>query len=451
MREPDTSFADKAPQRDRRGAFSLLFTALLAIGAGNTMLTAAVLPPLTVALGLPLWMAGAIFSMSAALWSFSSPYWGIKSSQLGRRRVAALGLAGYAVSMFLFGTFGWLALNDYLKDPYLIFICLLLSRSVFGLIGSGTSPAAQAYVADRTSAADRTREIASVTSGFSVGAIAGPAFAAVLVAIFGLLSPMFFTCFTAAIISYLIYTRLPENAPPMKTAPGMNTIDSESLTLGQQSGEQSEVTEARGLWRHPSVLPYLVFAVGLSLVTGILTQTFGFAVMAKMEVTGKAAAQFIAPAFSVGAMGTLIAQLLIIPRLTLSNRGLMIVGAIILAAGAFLIIPTNKETFAVLVFAQLLIGLGQGLSRPGFSSGASLAVGPALQGNVAGLVISANGMGFIFSPLLGLYIFENVGQSIPFYLAGGLLIALALFARFALPNHRPNHRPDHRPDVSDKI
>lgn len=440
MSYPETIPDIKAPRHDRRGAFSLLFAALLAIGAGNTMLSAAVLPPLTVELELPLWMAGAIFSMSATLWSLSSPFWGIKSSQLGRRRVAALGLAGYAVSMFLFGTFGWLALNDYIEGAYLIFACLLLSRSVFGLIGSGTSPAAQAYVADHTSQADRTKEIASVTSGFSVGAIAGPAFAAVLVAAFGLLSPMFFTCIAAAIIAFLILTRLPENTEPTDNASGTAGSGLTAITpLGEPETHLAicEVTEAKGLWRHPKVLPFLIFAVGLSLVTGILTQTFGFAIMSKMEVTGKAATQFIAPAFSVGAMGTLIAQLLIIPRLTLSNHGLMMLGGVILALGAFLIVPTNKETFAVLVFAQFLIGLGQGLARPGFSSGASLAVSPALQGNVAGLVISANGMGFIISPLLGLYVFENIGEDIPFLLSGGLLIALVIFARLALPGHLP--------------
>ena len=48
---------------DRRGAFFLLFFSLMAIGAGNTMLIAAVLPPLTREIGLPDWMAGAVFGL----------------------------------------------------------------------------------------------------------------------------------------------------------------------------------------------------------------------------------------------------------------------------------------------------------------------------------------------------------------------------------------------------
>ena len=409
------NITNKAPPPDRRGAFSLLFVSLLAIGAGNTMLIAAVLPPMTRELGMPDWMAGAIFSLSAALWTASSPFWGKKSSQWGRRPVAALGLAGYALSMLLFGCFGWLAMNGHITGAFVIFGCLLLSRSFFGLIGSGASPAAQAYVADRTSPEDRTKEIASVTSGFSVGAVAGPAFAAAMVAVFGLLSPVFFTCILAATMSVLLYTRLPEKTPPVPTP----------------EQKKASAADAKGLWRDSRVLPFLIYAVGLSLVTGVLTQTFIFAVMDKMGVSGEAAAQFTAPAFSAGAVGTLIAQLVIIPRLRISNRSLMVVGALMLATGALLIVPT--EAFAVLISAQFLVGMGQGLARPGFSSGASLAVGPAMQGNVAGLVISANGMGFIVSPFFGPFIYQYVGQSLPFLMAAGLLVCLALFARFALP------------------
>ncbi|MEL7482044.1 MAG: MFS transporter, partial [Pseudomonadota bacterium] len=81
-----------APRQSRRGAFSLLFASLLAIGAGNTMLIAAVVPIMTRDLDMPDWTAGAIFSLSAALWTLSSPFWGRKSNDWGRRPVAALGL-----------------------------------------------------------------------------------------------------------------------------------------------------------------------------------------------------------------------------------------------------------------------------------------------------------------------------------------------------------------------
>ena len=81
----------------------------------------------------------------------------------------------------------------------------------------------------------------------------------------------------------------------------------------------------------------------------------------------------------------------------------------------------------MLILAQFFLGIGQGLTRPGFSSGASLAVSPQLQGNVAGLVISANGMGYIITPLFGLFLYEFVDPSLPFWICVVLLISMALF------------------------
>ena len=82
-------------------------------------------------------------------------------------------------------------------------------------------------------------------------------------------------------------------------------------------------------------------------------------------------------------------------------------------------------------------GLVRALARPGFSSGASLAVGPALQGNVAGLVIAANGMGFIVSPFFGPFLYEFVHPAAPFLIAASLLAGLTIFARLAFPKDPP--------------
>lgn len=400
-------------QPNRRGAFFLLFFSLMAIGAGNTMLIAAVIPPLTRELGLPDWMAGAIFSVSALCWSFSSPFWGQKSNRWGRRRVATIGLAGYAISMLLLLLAAWAAVSELLTGAFAIFACLGLSRGVFGLLGSGTTPAAQAYVADRTTQKERQSEIAFISSGFSFGTVVGPAFAAVLVANFGLLSPLVITSLLAGVMSFVVWKYLPENRAPIEDA-------------NKVANEQSSV----GLWRSSRVLPFLTYAITLSLVTGILMQVFVFAVMDKLQVSGPQAAAYTGPAFMVGAMAVMVAQLALIPRLKLRNKTLMILGCAPLLMGALLLIPA--QDFATLILAQFFIGLGQGLTRPGFASGASLAVPPHLQGNVAGLIISANGAGFIFTPIFGLVIYQYVDPSLPFWICVALLIGMAAFAHFAI-------------------
>jgi MFS family permease len=401
------------PRPDRRNAFILLFFALMSVGAGNTMLLAAVLPQLTREMAMPDWMAGAVFSLSALLWSLCSPFWGKRSNVWGRRRVAAAGMFGYAASMFLIWVTGSLALAGILTNIVAVFICLALARSLFGAIGSATNPAAQAYVADRTSKAERQSEIAFLSSGFSVGTVIGPAFAAALAASAGILSPALFTAVLAAIMASLIWFRLPETRAPVADA-----VRIEAEAAGKD------------LWRTERVLPFLIYAVALSLVTGVLTQVFVFAVMDKLNVSGREAAAYTGPAFTVGAVAVLLAQLVLIPRLHLKNKTLMWAGCLPLLLGAVLMIFATN--YATLILSQFLIGLGQGLARPGFSSGASLAVPPQLQGNVAGLVISANGMGYIVTPIFGLFVYEYVNPHLPFVLCSLMLLAMFFYARFGM-------------------
>lgn len=402
---------------DRRGAFLLLFFCLLAVGAGNTMLTSAVLPPLTRELDLPDWTGGAIFSLSAAIWVVTAPFWGAKSNSWGRRRVAAIGMFGFAVSMFFFALTAMAALLGWITGWVLVFILLISARSLFGIFGSATNPAAQAYVADRTSREERMDEIATLTSGFTLGQMAGPAAAAALISAgallsptVGLVAPVVVVTIIATAIGVLLLLKLPENRAP-RTDAGL-----------ARSG-------AKGLWREPAIFPYLAYAVGLSLAIGVLSQTFPYAIMDRMHVEGAASAQYTGPAMTMGAMATLIAQLVLIPRMKLSSRAMMVYGAIMMAMSSLFMVWA--QDFALFAFAQILFGLGQGFGRPGFSGGASLAATHEQQGDIAGLITAANGMGFVVSPFFGLWMYENVGRAAPFIFCTGLVLALALYAFLA--------------------
>ena len=401
---------------NRRGAFRLLFFALMAVGAGNTMLITAVLPLLVRRLELPAWTAGAIFSLSAFLWVLMSPYWGRKSNKWGRRPVAALGLFGFTLSMVLFGTVGAISLAGLITFWPLIFVLLLSGRSLFGIFGSGTNPAAQAYVADRTDKANRTAEIASLTSGFTFGTAIGPSLAGVLIDQVHLLAPVFVVAGIALAIGLSIWFFLPENREP--------------------EIEKVETNEGKGLWRQPGVMPFLVFGVGLSLVSGVMLQTFPYYMLDRLHEIGflpdpsptneNPGAQELGIVMTLGAMATLVAQLALIPKLKLSPKALMMSGAALLIGSAVLTI--SIPSLAVFGMAQIFYGIGQGFSRPGFTSGASLAVGTTLQGNVAGLVTAANGMGFVASPIFGLWAYENIHPNFPFIFSAIVLCLMGVYA-----------------------
>ena len=96
------------------------------------------------------------------------------------------------------------------------------------------------------------------------------------------------------------------------------------------------------------------------------------------------------------------------------------------------------QDFALFAFAQILYGFGQGFGRPGFSAGASLSATQEQQGDVAGLITAANGMGFVVSPLFGLWMYENVNRAAPFIFSGILIALMAVYAHFTAKAQRPH-------------
>jgi hypothetical protein len=73
-----------------------------------------------------------------------------------------------------------------------------------------------------------------------------------------------------------------------------------------------------------------------------------------------------------------------------------------------------------------LASLGFGLFRPGFTSGASLAVTPAEQNTVAGMVTSVAGVAFVAAPALGVALY-GWWLPLPFLLTAALMLGLALW------------------------
>ena len=262
MSEP--SPASAAP---RRRQFHLLFICLLVIGAGNSMLLA-VAPPLVRQLNLSDSTVGWIFALSALLWVFCSPYWGRLSDRIGRKPVAALGLAAYAVSMGLFGAMVMLGMIGLLTGVWL-FIALMLTRAIFGAFGSASSPAAQAYIADRTSLAERTEQLAGLTAAFALGQAFGPAICAALAAWLGLVFPIVLIAVLAAAASYAIWRFLPENTPPKSDRP------------------RSDWKESIALIGDRRISAYLMYGFALSMVAGITVQVFGLFTMDRLNAQGE--------------------------------------------------------------------------------------------------------------------------------------------------------------------
>jgi MFS family permease len=379
-----------APVGDnRRRSFILLFCCTLVVGFGNTMLLA-LLPPLARKLGLPDSSVGWIFSLSALIWVFASSFWGRESDRRGRKPIIALGFAAYAVSMTAFalvcvvGLLGWAPWQA-------IFVGLLLTRAIFGAVGSASSPAAQAYIADRTTREERTEEIASLGSAFALGAALGPAMAGALAARTGPILPMFLVAVLAVTASLAVLRFLPESREPQ-------------LNLN----DKQERSWALALDRRVS--GHILFGLGLSIVAGVLQQTFTFYTMDRLKLDDTTTIAYASNGLMVGALALLATQMGLLRMLRLNGRSLMVLGAAMLALG---------------VVVQII---GFGFARPGFSSGASLAVKPEEQGNLAGLLTAVAGAGFVISPLAGVTLYERAGMHAPLWLVVAILLTMGFFA-----------------------
>ncbi len=391
---------------ERKRAFSLLFLCLVVVGIGNSLLFA-ILPPIARQLGIAEVYVGLVYTLAATLVIVTSPIWGKVSDRIGRKPVVVLGLATYCVSMTGMAVFVSLGLAGTISAGATI-VLLMLSRSLFGGIGSATGPAAQAYVADRTSTQARTEALAGMTAAIGLGAAIGPGVAAWLGAKLGLVAPLAIVAGLAATAATASWFLIPERTPP------------------QQTGARPGVLRTFAYALDGRVSPFLIFGVAIWIVQAVTLQTLNFFVMDTLEVEGVDATQLAGTVLMSGALAMLISQLVIIPRLHASPRTLMIAGAC-LAFGANLLLAIS-HTYGEIVFAFVVSGLGIGLSRPGMAGGASVAVSPSEQGAVAGLVNSCAGVGFLSAPVIGLLVYQTFGPSVPYWINVAILAAAGVYA-----------------------
>lgn len=401
---PDVRLDDKAKGR----AFAILFAVLLSSAAGNTALQT-VLPAIGRQVGVPDVLISSIFSLSALLWGVMSPVWARMSDRRGRKPMVILGMAGFAVSMLGFGFFILMGLKG-LMAPLAVFAGAALSRAIFGLVGSASNPAAQAYVADRTAPADRTNALATLASASGLGTILGPAVAPFLVfPLLALSGPMFSFALIAGVVLLLVMRGLPERPEE----------------IPDRHEGASATPRARVRWNDRRILPFVLYGFLLASAQTVNQQTLGFMVIDKLNITPAKAAAFAGVAMMAGAVASLLAQWGLIRMLRLIPRQLLWLGAGCAVVGNLIV--AFSPDYHTLVVGFALCSLGYGFARPGFTAGASLSVGHEEQGAVAGAISAINGASVIIAPVLGVALYKWAHPS-PYLMNVAVLAGLVAYA-----------------------
>lgn len=422
----------ETPATSRRGGpistgrMVLLFMVMLTTAAGNTAMQS-VMPSIGTELGVAdVWISLA-YTWSALLWVICAPLWAKRSDRRGRKAMMALGLVGFSLSFALCGAVLVAGLEG-LIGAGLTLGLFAASRSLYGGFGSAAPPAVQAYVASRTPRHERTKAMALIASSFGLGTVIGPAIAPLLLmpGASGLAGPFFAFAAFGVLVLVALRLRLPDDDPAY-AARGQVAGAPFSASASSGSAIAADEDDLAGVpdlqWRDPRLRPWLIAGLVGGHAQAALLGLAGFFVLDRLGLRADPAAGAgpVGTVLMAGAGATLLAQWGLIPNLNLGPRTSLLSGmALSLVGTAFFAFAYDLHTIA---FGFAIASLGFGLYRPGFTSGASLAVTRAEQGQVSGIVASLNGAAYIFAPALGVWLY-NHHEWLGFAVIGGLCAAV---------------------------
>jgi MFS family permease len=421
------------------GRMALLFAVMLITAAGNTAMQS-VMPSIGTHLGIAdVWVSLA-YSWSALLWMLLAPFWARRSDRFGRKAMMSLGLAAFALSFALCGVALLAGLKGWVGGLTAILL-FATARSLYGTFGSAAPPAVQAYVASRTGRAERTRALSVIASSFGLGTALGPALAPLLIVPgVGLIGP--FLAFTLGALGVLMILRLrlPDDSPQA------GAFDGHTGTPGQcrvrpfdeqgdgwpgdpdQADDDPDIG-ARLRWGDRRIRHWLVAGALGGQAQSILLGVIGFLLLDRLGLRHQpdAAAGPIGLVLMCGAIAMLLAQWGLIPMLSLGPRVSTRLGMAMVAVGTLPVALGHDLHTIATGFAICSVGFG--LFRPGFTSGASLAVGPGEQGQAAGIVAAVNGSAYIVSPAIGVWLYNHSHWLVWALVEALVLAVLVLFLR----------------------
>jgi MFS family permease len=403
------------------GRFGLLFAVMLVAASGNTAMQS-LMPAIGRGLGIAdIWVAIA-FSLSAVMWVLTAPHWARRADHRGRRALMRLGLYGFIVSMLICGLVLAIGLAG-LLPPLVVFFIFMLGRAVYGVFGSASPPAVQAYVAARTEGEQRINALSAIASSFGLGTIIGPAIAPLFIfEPLGLTGPLVVFAAIGALVLLAVVLRLPDDTPKSGARGAIMNYPSIGGTASATERRSKEPVQLR--WRDPRIFAWHMIGVVGGHGHAALLGVIGFLVIDRLSLPLADAQQWIAVVLIAGAAATLLAQWWLIPQFAMGPRHLVLWGSLLSAIGAAA--TGLAGTIYGIVIGFAVASLGFGFFRPGFTSGASLAVSPDEQNAVAGMVTSVNGVAFIAAPALGVALYM-LARPLPFLVTAALMLGLALW------------------------
>jgi MFS transporter, DHA1 family, tetracycline resistance protein len=411
--EASSSISDPTKRRALGVVFLIVVVDLLGFG---------VLLPLLGQYGKRLNASDLEIGLLSASFSFFqflfSPLWGRLSDRVGRRPVLMGGLVASAAFYLLFAYAAW-------KESL---VWMFVSR-----IGAGTAGAtiatAQAYVADCTSKAERTRSMALIGMAFGLGFVIGP-----------MLGIGAFFAFNA--------TPTPEAVAPISAIPGLLAAALSTIALvlaifllpeSLHRSEEPREADARfdaGSWRmvfSQPTLPWIVAAFFISTLG--FTQFEGTLSLVLYVAFDMHEKQTFGVFLYFGLMFAL-AQGLLVRRLAkrVPDETLAQVGALLILVGMLLGMGAHwVRSFWTLMAVMPVAVCGFAMTTPSLQSMVSKRAPVDRQGAALGVNQSASALGRVIGMFMG-PVLLGVHFSLPYISTAALMVAVIAALRWKVAN-----------------
>lgn len=377
--------------------FPLLYAAILVAATGNLAMMS-LFPAIARLSGIPDLAMVTVQSASAALSILATPIWAHRSDRVGRKPIILIGMAGFTIASALTACAIFAAVHHLL--PVAVAIAALMgSRAVFGCIGLASAPAIQAFVADRTEPAQRTRTLSTLYSAQGLGSIIGPGIAPLLILPFvGLAGPQLIFTLLGIVVMVLLSVHLPD--------------DTKKIAPSTAPAGKMEVLRRSTVW------PFVAFLAVLSGSQAANLQMVGYVIIDRLGLAPIAAQPFTGAAIMLGAGAAVSIQLGLLRWLRLPPLWMMGGGILLVALGNA--VMAFAGSFTMVVIAFVLASAGAAFATPGAASAASLANDAPSQGSVAGMTTAAMTSGLLVAPVAAMLLYK-IDPSMAFYVIAAFL------------------------------
>ncbi len=411
---------------NRKNLFILSFTLLVVmLGYGMVM---PIMPFYIEHFGAGGTELGWLMSTYSLMQLICAPIWGILSDRYGRKPILAIGVLGYAITLFMFG----------LANS---FTMLFIARSLSGILSSATMPTAMAYIGDNTPQKEKSKGMGQLGAMVGVGVILGP-LAGGLLSTDSLSLPFFVGSGLAFLALLLVVFLLPESKTTSLSTGELvpPNASASHLTDGpnpfNQQNPNDKIDSVKSGATHPprtlDIYLHVILSPAGILLLLIFIMSFGmtnFQGMIGLYVVDKFAfnTKQVGAIWMVMGVVLIIGQGVLVGPLTkkLGDLNLIKIGLLGGAIGFVLVAFAVDYITTLLALGFFILTLA--LIGPALNSHISAFAGEH-QGTVMGLNSAMTSLGRVVGPLWGGYIYD-INIEYPFY-SGAATLALGLLVSF---------------------